>query len=30
MHNVERGMSEAMAQGMTDMARANDEGLDDV
>ena len=27
---VERGMSEAMAQGMTDMARAKNEGLDNA
>jgi uncharacterized protein YbjT (DUF2867 family) len=27
---IERGMSEAMAQGMTDMARAKNEGLDNV
>ncbi len=27
---VERGMSDAMAQGMTDMARAKNEGLDNA
>ena len=27
---IEMGMSEAMAQGMTDMARAKDEGLDNA